>query len=498
MNRTVALYIGLTACAILAQGFQCASSDVAVAKKAMQQQDFSKAKASLEKALVANPKDCDALMLLGDVNDRLRDVEGMVDAYQKARSCEGIKPQQKEAISVTLYNQWVVSYNEGISTYNSYVETTDRAKLSAAMAALKRARNVKPEFPDPLPLMGQIAEVTGDTNAAIQHYTAYWNLEKPGADIMRSKGVAIGGTRGAMIKALGTPVTTKMDSIDNGVIYKDRFDIGGRDMITFAFAQGTADAEIEGWSYNPPATVTELEKWRVRTLSISPLKSLAFIAYSRGDNQQSLEWANAAMSVKPKDQDLVPLRTQVLQNLGKGDEAMSELKSQIDRDPSAVATRLQYAAMLSSSEKYADANQQYLKVLELDAKNETALYNLAANYKNIASDKQRNELLKMDKNKKYVPDTSYLGDLQTAASYFEQLRSASLKYRDDLIVLEQLANTYEVRKEPAKVKAVIMELEALEDRYRSNREYYRVMEGLYGRNKMMDKMKQAQEKGAKL
>jgi hypothetical protein len=43
-----------------------------------------------------------------------------------------------------------------------------------------------------------------------------------------------------------------------------------------------------------------------------------------------------------------------------------------------------------------------------------------------------------------------------------------------------------------------MELEALEDRYRSNREYYRVMEGLYGRNKMMDKMKQAQEKGAKL
>jgi len=78
------------------------------------------------------------------------------------------------------------------------------------------------------------------------------------------------------------------------------------------------------------------------------------------------------------------------------------------------------------------------------------------------------------------------------------LRSASLKYRDDLIVLEQLANTYEVRKEPAKVKAVIMELEALEDRYRSNREYYRVMEGLYGRNKMMDKMKQAQEKGAKL
>lgn len=498
MKRTVGLYIGLAACAIFAQGFQCASSDVAVAKKAIQQQDFTKAKASLEKALVANPNDCDALMLLGDVNDRLRDVDGMVDAYQKARACEGIKPPQKEAISVNLYNQWVVSYNEGISTYNAYVETQDNAKLSAAMAALKRARNVKPEFPDPLPLMGQIAEVSGDTTAAIEHYTTYWNLEKPGADIMRSKGVAIGGTRGAMLKALGTPVTTRMDSIDNGVIYKDRFDIGGRDMITFAFAQGADDAELEGWSYNPPATVSELEKWRVRTLSVSPLKSLAFIAYTRGDNQSALDWANAVMSVKPKDQELVPLRTQVLQNLGKGGEALAELKAQIDRDPSVVSTRLQYAAMLSGTEKYDEANQQYLKVLELDAKNETALYNLAANFKNIASDKQRNELAKMDKNKKYVPDTSYLGDLKTAATYFEQLRTASFKYRDDLVVLEQLVNTYEVRKDVAKVKALIMELEALEDRYRSNREYYRVMEGLYGRNKMMDKMKQAQEKGAKL
>lgn len=498
MKRTLGLYIGLAACAVFAQGFQCASSDVAVAKKALQQQDFTKAKSSLEKALVANPNDCDALMLLGEVNDRLRDVDAMVAAYQKARSCEGIKPVQKEAISVTLYNQWVVSYNEGISTYNAYVETSDKAKLIAAMASLKRARDVKPEFPDPLPLMGQIAEVSGDTTAAVQHYTTYWNLEKPGMDIMRSKGVTIGGTRGAMLKSLGTPITTRMDSIDNGIIYKDRFDIGGRDMITFSFSQGNADADIEGWSYNPPATVTELEKWRVRTISVSPLKSLAFLAYSRGENQQALDWANIVMATKPKDQELVPLRTQVLQNLGKGDEALADLKGQIDRDPSSVPNRLQYGAMLSSNEKYAEANQQYIKVLELDVQNETALYNLAANYKNIASDKQRNELLKMDKNKKYVPDTSYLGDLRTAAQYFEQLRGASFKYRDDLVVIEQLANTYEVRKDTAKVKAIIVELEALEDRYRTNREYYRVMEGLYGRNNMMDKMKQAQEKGAKL
>ena len=43
-----------------------------------------------------------------------------------------------------------------------------------------------------------------------------------------------------------------------------------------------------------------------------------------------------------------------------------------------------------------------------------------------------------------------------------------------------------------------MELEGLEIRYQDNKEYFRIMEGLYGRNKMIDKMKKAAEKGAKL
>jgi hypothetical protein len=65
-------------------------------------------------------------------------------------------------------------------------------------------------------------------------------------------------------------------------------------------------------------------------------------------------------------------------------------------------------------------------------------------------------------------------------------------------LISELANVYEVRKDATKVKSLIMELEALEDVYSSNKDYYRTMEGLYGRNKMLDKMKQANEKGSKL
>ena len=95
-------------------------------------------------------------------------------------------------------------------------------------------------------------------------------------------------------------------------------------------------------------------------------------------------------------------------------------------------------------------------------------------------------------------DTTYLALLAKSGELFERLRKTSARFRDDFIVIGEMANTYEVRKVMPRVKELIGELEALESKYATNRDYYRVMEGLYARNKMFDKMKQTQEKGAKL
>ena len=43
-----------------------------------------------------------------------------------------------------------------------------------------------------------------------------------------------------------------------------------------------------------------------------------------------------------------------------------------------------------------------------------------------------------------------------------------------------------------------MELEALEMKYQTNKDYYRVMEGVYARNNMLDKMKEATAKAQQL
>lgn len=498
MKPQYLLYIALALTATLSQGFQCASSKLTTARKAIQQQDYVKARQALDEALVANPADCEALMMLGDVQLRTSDVSGMVTTYKSARNCSGLKPEQHTLISVNLYNAWVAQYNSGISSYNTYAETREQTALDESRAALTNAFQIKPEFPEPLSLLGQAHEVAGDTTAALEAYRQWWDIERPGFEIIRSKNLYVGSTRGSIIKALGTPLTTKMDTTESGLMYKDRFDVGGRDLITFTIQKEGIDASLEGWTYNPPNTISEPEKWRVRFAALSPLKSLAFINYQRLTYGEALTWTSIVMAIKPSDQELVPLKTQLLQQLGKTDEAMVDLRKHIASEPSSVLYRLQLATMLSTTGSVEEAVKEFHEVIKLEPTNETALYNLGANYKNLAGNKQRTEIEKLEKNPNYRPDTAYLKDLRTSAEYFERLRKSSFKYRDDIIVLEQLGNVYEVRKESAKVRAIIMELEALEEKYKANKEYYRVMEGLYGRNKMIDKMKIAQEKGKRL
>lgn len=500
MNRPLHLLVLLAFAALLTQGFQCASSSVTVAKRAIQKKDYPAAKTALDEALTANPNDCEALVLMGDVNLLLNDADGMIAAYQKAQTCAELTPQQREEVSIKLYNAWVSQYNSGITKYNDYVKSKNASDLSSAVTFLSNAEKLKPSFTEPIALLGQAQEQQGDTNSAYETYKRWWAVEKAGFDLVREKGLTISYARKDLFQKLGTPLKTDMDSLSDGagVIYRDQFDLGGREFYTFSAQLGTAtDGTLEGWTYNPPSDLSRQERSRSRITQLNPLKALAFIEYARKNKQAALDVSNAVMAVNPTDNELVPLRTQLLQELGKTDEAIKEIEAQISRDPNNVMSRLQYAALLSGTERLDDAIAQYKKILEIDPKNETALYNLAANYKNKASVKQVAEIEKMDKDKNYEPNLSYQDDLKIAADYFETLRR-SPKYAADIVVLEQLANCYEVRKETKKVKTIIMEMEGLEERYKDSKEYYRIMEGLYGRNKMLDKMKEAAEKGARL
>lgn len=471
---------------------------MSVAKKAMQTKDFVKAKGALRAAIAENPSGCDAYAILGDAHDSLNEQDSMLTAYRSALACSALNPRLRDAITVSLYNKYAAAYNDGIAKYNEYAGSQNVESLKLSRAALITAVTVRPEYTDPLMLLGEVNERLGDTAQAIATYTQWWQAERAGYEVMASKGLSLGKTRANVIKALGTPQLTKMDSVDGGVLYRDGFSINGKQIIVSSYAEGSGEAMLEGWTYDPPSSLIDTEKWRSRMANIQPLKNLAFLAYNAARYDEALTWANIVATAKPADQELSALRAQALQLSGKAEQAVQELKQQIDQDPSNVNARIQYATILSNTEKYEQALVQYREIQRLDPKNENALFDFGATCKNYASIKQRAEREKEDANKKYKADTSYYSLLDEAAQAFEQLRRVSARYRNDYIVIAELANVYEVRQNQARVKALILELEALSELYGNQKEYWRTMEGLYGRNKMFDKMKQANEKGSKL
>lgn len=480
--------------ALMLSGFQCASADLTTARNAMRKQDWASAKTALDRALVTDSANCDALMMLADVHARQNNVPDMVQAFKRARTCTNVTPAIMNDVSIRLYNVWVVEYNAAISAYNQAGATGDTSLYTKAIGHLQTAYNVKPEYTDPLVLLGQTHEARGDTNAAMSTYTEWWNAERTGFDVAKSKSVTLGMTRQALLGGMGTPLQTKTDSTDNAIIYKDKYDVGGRVFIIFsALEGGNADAVVEGWTYAPAATLSPEEQMRSRTLSMVPLKSLAFYAYQRQQNDVALNWCNIAAAIKPSDADLGPLRTDLYARLGKTDEAINELKGLIAKDPSNVTNRIQYAGLMMAQENFTDAIAQYDEILKNEPKNETALFNMAAVYKNRAVKAQMIERAKQQADKNYKPDETYMNDLGKSAEYFVRLRGV-FKYRDDLTVLEQLANIYEVRREKTKVKEIIMELEALRDKYAASAQYYQIMEGVYARNGMEDKAKEMEAK----
>lgn len=499
MKRPLYLLVVAAFAALMTTGFQCASTGTSTAKRAIQNKDYVAAKKSLEDALAANPNDCEARILLGEVARLQGDDEAMLAAFEKANDCPGITDKQRADMSIQLFNGWVTQYNAGITAYNNYVQSRDNAELDKAITHLSNAIMLKPTFTEPMSLLGGVYESKGDTANAYATYQKWWMVEKPGFDIMNDKGVTLGQERTKVHQMLGTPSETNTDSLDGGgKVYKDKIDVGGRTMYIFSSDEKGGAPVLEGWTYNPPSTVSPSEHWRARITTVGPIKAMAFIDYHAGKKEHALEMANVLSKISPTDHELVPLRTQVLQDLGKVDDALREIEEQVNRNPNQVSFRLQYATLLAGAGKNKESIDQYNIVLTSEPKNETALYNLAAAYKNLAGTKQRAELDKMDKDKKYQPNLSYLDDLKSSASYFEQLRKASAKYQTDIIVLEQLANVYEVTKEKAKVKALIMELEGLEQMNLKNKTYYEIMEGLYSRNNMIDKMKEAAAKASKL
>ncbi len=534
--KTIALQVAVVlAGGIVLQGFQCSSSGATSAKQyitkaeqAANQLQFTGAKMDAAKkqktekdktdnyrkaidVLTAevrlNPNNGEAWHLLGKSymglggNDN---TDSVVIAFTKSLQLntdttnKQVKPMREEAGGM-LYQTWGGYFNDAVKEFNEApAQASDAAKTAKFNSALRNAQKaiqLKPENYDVYQIVALVYENIGKGDDAIATFEQSYNLQKPATDFLVSKQVAIGTNREDAIAALGAPISSKGVQQEPDSCILDRYKVGSNEYYVFnPKNRETGKFTLQGIKANPPASWMPYERERFVSFDTRSLSYIAYKNYEKKNYDKSLEQIELALALDPANENAMNIQNEILRESGKADQAAAKVAQMVQKFPNNAGYRVQYAGVLLTQKKWQDAINQYDEALKLDPKNEIALFNSGAAYKNKAGDIQREEFEKRDradearkkdpKNKNLkeyvVDDKRYMSDLEKSAEYFNRLRSLPGKDRD-IALIENLINIYGVIGKPkeGEKRRLIAELNAYEGLNADKPDYWEAMQRIY-------------------
>lgn len=520
---------------IILQGFQCSSSGTTTAKQyitkaeqAANQIQFAGAKMDATKkqkaekdktdnyrkaidALSAevklNPSNGEAWHLLGKSymglggNDN---TDSVVIAFNKSLQLNTdttnkmVKPMREEAGGM-IYQTWGGYFNEAVKDFNDAPaqasDATKSAKFNSALRNAQKAIALKPENYDVYQIEALVYENIGKGEDAIATFEKSYNLQKPATDFLVSKQVAIGTNREDAIAAFGAPASTKGVQQEPDSCIMDRYKVGGNEYYVFyPKNRETGKFTLQGIKANPPASWMPYERERFVSFDTRSLAYIAYKNYERKNYDKALDQIELALALDPTNENAMNIQNEVLRESGKADQAAGKVAQMVQKFPTNAGYRVQYAGVLLTQKKWQDAITQYDEALKIDPKNEIALFNAGAAYKNKAGDVQKEEFEKRDKAdearkkdpknknlKEYVVDDKrYMSDLSKSAEYFNRLRTLPGKDRD-IALIENLINIYGVlgKDKEGEKKRLIAEITAYEGLNADKPEYWETMQRIY-------------------
>ncbi len=463
--------------------FSCASPEFTTAKIALGQRDYPKALRSLEAEVQKNPDNIEAWLLLAQLRREIsRDYAAAAQALQSARQRDA-QGQWKERIAAEELALWVAVYNDAIVHYNTVAATQKPSpeQIEAVRQRLQLAIQLKPDVPDAYGLMGIVQEMAGDTAAALESIARYRELIQPLLEASRRAGVVFGMPRAELLQRLGQPRSSRPIVVDSDTLWTEQWMLEGAPLYVFSAATAGKEALVEGWRYRPPQAWTDAEKERYTRLMLQPLVTAALALLDRGRLQEALAYANELLTLNPGNEQGMNLLLEIYDRQGRTQELLSLLQRLQREYPDKAAYRLQYAILLTKLERYEEAIRAYEEVLQKEPTNELALFNSAVAYKNWAGKLQKEELEKRRQNPRYQEQRErYLPYLRRSAEIFERYRQLPGR-RDELAVLEQLVNIYEVLPDTEKLGRLVAELEGLEPLFATQPRYYEILGGVYAR-----------------
>ncbi len=462
----------------------------------------------------------EAWFLLGKTSKELNLSDSALMAFKEADKLIGKEKkdevQMRSEMSNILYEVWITNVNKAVENYNAATGETDKPTMQERYrACIKNVMNCLDAKPENIDIIYSLfaASYQGleDTAKALATQEKYLALNKPMVDALAAKGVQFAMQRDEAVKLLGQPAEAKTlpppdpkaktqpsAAQPEITLYYDKYTnlIPGKEMyIFYPKNKDKAAFLLDGFSI-PPTGWSVSEKERQTNFDPRTYISTAYQYYTKKDYDKAIRYAEEGLSIKPTDEDLQSYLSTFYIEGGKTDLAMAKLKEKSEKNPNDKAAITQYGGMLANLERYDDAIAQFDKALKIDPKFETALFNIAAAYKNKASQIQKDEQKKFDdaetarkKDKKtplYVMDISkYKPFLQKSADYFEEYRKLPGKDRDAQAtnIVEQLLNVYDVLDNKEKYQKYASEFVALEYANQNNPRFYEYLARIYGKQK---------------
>ncbi len=162
--------------------------------------------------------------------------------------------------------------------------------------------------------------------------------------------------------------------------------------------------------------------------------------------QKAIPLLLTLQQLDPSDEFAAQAIPDIYTRMGQSGKAKEAYEQILANHPS-TAMYVAYGTLLMSGNDFPSAIAQYQKALALEPNNQSALFDIAAAYKNRARTEQQ------------AKDPAYKDDLKQSTTYFEQLRSLN---KADANALMNLVENYNILGQKDKVLSLVGDIEALQ------------------------------------